>query len=55
MMKTKSKSGLMSFEIHGFLFLFVINFLGGSGGGGLVRQDLKKRYLTDIKRHYGSC
>lgn len=42
-MKTKSKSGLMSF----YVFVFVVNFLGGRGGRGLVRQDLKKRYITD--------
>lgn len=42
-MKTKSKSGLMSFEIHGFLFLFVISFLGGSGGGGVSEAGFKEK------------
>ena len=32
-MNTKSKSGLMSFEIHGLVFVF-ITFLGGGGRGG---------------------
>ena len=31
-MNTKSKSGLMSFEIHGLVFVFITFFGGGEGG-----------------------
>ena len=44
-MKTKSKSGLMSFEIHGFDFVFVIIiiFWGGRGGEGVSEAGLEEK------------
>lgn len=38
-MKTKSKSGLMSF----YVFVFVVNFLGGGGGKGVSEAGFEEK------------